>query len=106
MKRKKQQKKSRRLKEKEHAKKRFLQRFGEELSTKDLKYTIKRIQSNDFVFLEKQSCRVTKFFGRVKDNLTVIVYDNYRQMIITFLKPEWVNYEIDEIQKSVKDKKI
>lgn len=77
--RKKKAKKSKKGGEKIHFKKRFMERFGEEINRHDIKEIVDNIQSGDNVtFVRRDSNRVTLFRTRVKGHVCIIVYDSDR----------------------------
>jgi len=71
--------------EKRHAQTRFSQRFGKALPPAEYKRAVESIQSNKFECIARQSCRVTIWRGEVMDTDVVMVYDNNRGKIVTFL---------------------
>mgnify|MGYP006189081269 CR=1 FL=1 len=71
-----------------HAQKRALQRYGIDLTKSTRDALIKRIQSGDYEFCEKQSNRVTHFVMKLDGELVRLVYDKLRREIVTFLPSE------------------
>jgi hypothetical protein len=83
-------KEKRRLKEIAHTKKRFSQRYFDELNQDDIKKITTDISEHKMIFLHKKSFRVSLFKGVVRGRECIIVYDRKREAPITILKPEWL----------------
>lgn len=75
-----------------HAKGRFLQRFGIDLSNADYEAMVQQIRTGKATFIGKQSNRVSKFWVRVPshDLPLPVVYDKMRGTVVTVLRAEWV----------------
>lgn len=76
-----------------HAKRRFLQRQGVEVSNGDLDSLVRIIQRGEAEFVERQSLRITKWRVDVFGMPCVVVYDRSRKSIVTVLTDEMVQTE-------------
>lgn len=77
--------------EKLHAKKRFWQRFREDLSNKELTEICAKLQNQQYKFIERQSYRITIWQGIVKEKEVYMVYDSKRNVIVSFMP---LNYKV------------
>jgi hypothetical protein len=76
---------------KRHAKQRALQRFNIILNDDDIRDICFLIQKGKAEFIDRQSNRVTRWKVFVKSVYMIVVYDNNRGTIITFLTEEMIN---------------
>ena len=68
-----------------HAKRRALERYGLKLTTPALKKIVAQIRNGQAAFVESQSNRVKKFLVIVEGKEILVVYDNKRHTVVTFL---------------------
>jgi len=78
-------KRSKKYAQREHAKRRALQRFGLTISSEDLKQIVKDIQDQKARFLRRESTRITVWEIDFRNKNLTVVYDNKRKEIVTFL---------------------
>ena len=71
--------------QKEHLKKRSLERLGFPLHRRDVEDILREIKTNRDAFLWRQSNRVTLFRVNVKGTLCKVVYDSLRHNIVTII---------------------
>ena len=76
---------------KRHAKQRALERFDLVLSDEDIRDICFLIRKRRAEFIDRQSRRITRWKVFVKKIMVVVVYDSNRQTIITFLKEDMIN---------------
>ncbi len=75
--------------QKVHAMKRFKERYGFDITTKQYNEMCSLVRNKKAVLLEKQSIRVRKMRINYLDRTIYFCYDTERHKINTFLKPEW-----------------
>lgn len=68
-----------------HAKKRCLQRYGFELTSRKRYEAIRKIQNNQAQFIESQSHTRSVFVVHIDDTPIKVVYDKNRKVIRTVL---------------------
>lgn len=68
-----------------HARKRALQRYNIDINRNDIEEIIKKINSGEAKFIEKQSLRVSIWFVEIKGKKVKVVYDKLRKTIASFL---------------------
>lgn len=73
-----------------HARQRAEQRFNLIVNHAEMKVVVKDIQNGQAIFVDRQSCRVTRWVVRVKGVKVVAVYDSKRKSVATFLTLEMV----------------
>ena len=78
-------KKSRTNKQRNHAKRRFKQRYGIDFNQQMRQEFRRLIQSNQCVLVEKQSNRISIWDVTYEGNVYRIVYDKQRKNVVTVL---------------------
>lgn len=73
-----------------HAKRRALERYGLSLTTANLEEICQQICRKNALFISRQSQRVSIWKVIYKDTTMYVVYDQFRQSIVTVLLPEMV----------------
>lgn len=71
--------------QKRHAQNRFAERYGVILTPRLYREAVQNIINGNFIFVERQSNRLSVFKGEVAGIDTLMVYDNIRKRIVTFL---------------------
>ena len=87
--------------ERMHVKRRFLERFGIELSRKKRLQIIDEIQSGRATFIEKESTRVSLFDVSIEHQVVRVAYDRLRKELITAMVPSIVALDEDETSPTV-----
>ena len=78
--------------QREHAKKRFFQRYGVEYTKNVKQYMIKQIQKGGNAdLILRQSHRVSLYYVRWKGQRFPVAYDKQRKEIITVLTDDMIN---------------
>jgi hypothetical protein len=73
-----------------HAFKRFKERYGRDINSKQYKEMCQLVRKNKAITVERQSNRVSKLKLDFHGVDVYFCYDHIRHTINTFLKPEWV----------------
>lgn len=82
-----------------HVKRRFMERFGINLSRNKRIEIIKAIQNGKATFIKKESNRISLFDVDIEHQVVRVAYDNLRKEIVTAMVPTIVplKEEIDEM---------
>ena len=73
-----------------HAMRQFYSRFGRELTLKEYYTAIEDIQTNNAIFIEKKTNRISIFRVSCNNTPAIAVYDKLRKTIATFLTPKMI----------------
>lgn len=76
---------SKRKKQRKHAIRRFAERFDLRLTDHDLNIIANKIKNGDSKCVERQSHRVTHHRVEYQDKQFTVVYDKFRQTVVTVL---------------------
>lgn len=77
--------------QREHAKKRAMERYGLTLNREQYGELVKKIQRGNARLMQKQSLRVSVWEIEIRGFKVLVVYDKKRHNIVTFLPPEAYN---------------
>jgi hypothetical protein len=77
--------KKKKVSQREHFKKRMLERFNIDISRKRYDELVSMIKSKDAVLLERQSLRVSKYKITIDSKDYIVIYDKQRKTLVTVL---------------------
>lgn len=78
-----------------HAKRRFRERFGLEVSEGDLYKMAKDIREKKAIFVHKDTNRVSIFLVKFRGNEYTVAYDRTRKIIITVLPKDNIELRME-----------
>jgi len=94
-----------------HARQRFEERYGDELSVEDAEQIVHAIRTilatsvrrvvNQTRYVRQDSSRRTIWSTCVRGTEAFLVYDHRQRRIVTFLRPTWVRW-----QKSIRERRL
>ena len=83
---------SKKILQRAHAKTRCRQRLGININRREYRNIVEKIRDRKFEITWKQSCRVSHYRGKIKMIPVIIIYDHFRNTIITIYRETELYY--------------